>query len=86
VQLRDAQRLGREIDAEDLGAARAIESERMPPPQPTSTTRLPSSAARPSIQSRRSGLMSCSGRKSPSLSHHWCARSLNLAELRADLR
>src|SRR5678815_2058785 len=58
---------------------RAIESARMPPPQPTSTTRLPLRAASESIQSRRSGLISCSGRKSLSLSHHRCARSLNLA-------
>ena len=61
-------------------AARAIASARMPPPQPTSRTRLP---ARPpatrSIQSRRSGLISCSGRNSLSGSHQRCASAQNLA-------
>src|SRR4051812_24104417 len=44
-------------------------SARMPPPQPTSSTRLPASGARSSIQSSRSGLISCSGRNSPCGSH-----------------
>src|SRR5690349_7569831 len=57
----------------------AIASARMPPPQPTSSTRLPASAARSSIQPRRSGLMSCSGRNSPCGSHQRCASSLNFS-------
>src|SRR3954469_1484531 len=55
----------------------AIASARMPPPQPTSITVLPARRARSSIQSRRSGLMSCSGRNSPCGSHQRWARSLN---------
>src|SRR5262245_43537362 len=41
----------------------------MPPPQPTSSTCFPARLAWRSIQSRRSGLISCSGRNSPCGSH-----------------
>src|SRR5690349_19953831 len=57
----------------------AIASARMPPPQPTSSTRLPASGARSSIQSRRSGLISCSGRNSPCGSHQREASWLNFS-------
>src|SRR5437763_2856831 len=57
----------------------AIASARMPPPQPTSSTRLPARRARSSIQSRRSGLMSCSGRNSPCGSHQRWASWLNFS-------
>src|SRR5438132_8998497 len=57
----------------------AIASARMPPPQPTSSTRLPPRLARSSIQSRRSGLMSCSGRNSPCGSHQRWASWLNFS-------
>src|SRR6266850_6619321 len=55
----------------------AIDSARIPPPQPTSTTRLPERSACSSIQSRRSGFISCNGRISPERSHQRCARSPN---------
>src|SRR3954465_5458255 len=58
---------------------RAMASARMPPPHPTSSTRLPASAAWRSIQSRRKGLMSCSGRNSPCGSHQRCASWLNFS-------
>src|SRR3954469_2311659 len=57
----------------------AIASARMPPPQPTSSTRLPASKARPSIQSSRRGLISCSGRNSPCGSHQRDASWLNFS-------
>src|SRR3954467_13754411 len=58
---------------------RAMLSVRMPPPQPTSSTSLPASGAWLPIHSRRSGLMSCSGRNSPSGSHQRAARRLNFS-------
>ncbi len=58
---------------------RAMASARMPPPQPTSSTRRPCSGARPSIQPSRSGLISCRGRNSLSRSHQRWASSENLA-------
>src|SRR6185436_20415579 len=58
---------------------RAMLSARMPPPQPTSSTSLPASGAWPSIHSRRSGLISCSGRNSPAGSHQRAARRLNFS-------
>src|SRR5438270_5011873 len=51
----------------------------MPPPQPTSSTRLPASSTPASIQSRRSGLISCSGRNSPCGSHQRCASFENFS-------
>src|SRR4051812_15164590 len=57
----------------------AIASARMPPPQPTSSTFRPSSRARLSIHSRRSGLISCSGRNSPWGSHQREASWLNFS-------
>src|SRR5688572_2378323 len=58
---------------------RAMASARMPPPQPTSSTSLPVSAAWRSIHSRRSGLISCSGRNSPCGSHQRWARASNFS-------
>ncbi len=58
---------------------RAMESDRMPPPQPTSSTRFDDRSAKPSIHSRRSGLIWCRGRNSLSGSHHRWANSENLA-------
>src|SRR5262245_1431923 len=58
---------------------RAMLSLRIPPPQPTSRTSRPASGAWLSIHPRRSGLMSCSGRNSPSGSHQRAARRLNLS-------
>jgi hypothetical protein len=43
VQLRDLERAAGKVDAEHLGALPAIASARMPPPQPTSSARLPRS-------------------------------------------
>src|SRR6185436_1412111 len=57
----------------------AIASARMPPPQPTSSTFFPARLACESIQPRRSGLISCSGRNSPSGSHQRCASWLNFS-------
>src|SRR3954467_9558997 len=57
----------------------AIASARMPPPQPTSSTFFPARLARSSIQPRRSGLISCSGRNSPSGSHQREASWLNFS-------
>src|SRR5688500_11677170 len=51
----------------------------MPPPQPTSSTRAPSRLAWREIHSRRSGLISCSGRNSPSGSHQRWARLENFS-------
>ena len=45
VQPRDAERLLGEVDAGHARAARAIDSARMPPPQPTSSTSLVREAA-----------------------------------------
>src|SRR5512134_605040 len=58
---------------------RAIASARMPPPQPTSSTAAPASSAWRAIHSRRSGLMSWSGRNSPAGSHQRWASELNFS-------
>ncbi len=56
---------------------RAIDSDSTPPPQPMSITFLPASGARALIHSRRSGLISWSGRNSEVGSHQRWASSLN---------
>ena len=56
MQLRHFQRLGGEVDAEHAGALARHRVGRIPPPQPTSSTRLPASPACRSIQSRRRGI------------------------------
>src|SRR5690625_100930 len=60
--------------------SRAMLSERIPPPQPTSSTalscRLPTCS---STQFRRSGLISCNGLNSLSGSHQRVARALNFS-------
>lgn len=57
----------------------AMESDRMPPPHPISTTRAPLSGERLLIQSSRNGLIWCSGRNSPSASHQRCAKAENFS-------
>ena len=60
--------------------SRAMASDRMPPPHPTSSTSLPAMPpAICSIQSSRSGLISWSGRNSLAGSHQRCAVSENFA-------
>src|SRR5690606_7196611 len=57
----------------------AIDSARMPPPQPMSTTRRPRKGASRSIQASLSGLIWCSGLNSDSGSHQREASAENLA-------
>jgi hypothetical protein len=55
VQPGDAEGFLGEVDAGDLAPRAAMDSARMPPPQPMSTTFLPAMRALSSIQSRRRG-------------------------------
>src|SRR5262245_42400139 len=60
----------------------AMASASIPPPQPTSSTRLSLSAARRSMWFSRNGLISCSGLNSARGSHQRCASSLNFSSSR----
>ena len=58
---------------------RAMASDKMPPPQPTSKALAPAMGANLAIQSKRRGLIWCSGRNSLSGSHQRWAKSENFA-------